>query len=203
MDHPFISANFAPQNFTSPNRRHVRCQDRPLLCCQVKVDQLHALDSSHADDFSPLCSRCPFAHRARIALKMADAPYELSEIDLHSKPKWFLENVNYAGKVHRAVAIQSPVRRCSLTDHCVRFSQVPALTYGTPADSSVEKPPKDVVVLRESSVIVDFVASLYPLIDCEPGIFSSPTPLTRLTPGLYNRHRRASTRPGESGCGAI
>jgi hypothetical protein len=41
---------------------------------------------------------------------MADAPYELSEIDLHTKPKWFLENVNYAGKVRHAVAIESPIR---------------------------------------------------------------------------------------------
>lgn len=89
------------------------------------------------------------------------------------------------------------------SDHFVRLSQVPALTYNTPADSSVEKPPEDVVVLRESSVIVDFVASLYPSIDCEPGILKIPISLARLTPGLYNRHRRASTRPGESGCGAI
>jgi hypothetical protein len=108
-----------PSKISNPSRHHVRGQDRPLLCCQVKVDQLYALDSSHAYDFSPLCSRCPFAHRARIALKMADAPYELSEIDLHSKPKWFLENVNYAGKVRHTVGTESPIRRCSLTDHCV------------------------------------------------------------------------------------
>ncbi|KAG7527859.1 hypothetical protein FFLO_06549 [Filobasidium floriforme] len=85
-------------------------------------------------------AKCPFAHRTRIALKVAGASYDLSEIDLRSKPKWYTENVNTAGKV-------------------------PALSYGAPADSSVEDPPKDVVVLPESGVIVDFVASLFPIID--------------------------------------
>lgn len=46
---------------------------------------------------------------------MADAPYELSEIDLHSKPKWFLENVNYAGKVRRSVELEWQARRSALT----------------------------------------------------------------------------------------
>jgi hypothetical protein len=104
-----------PYKISNPSRHHVRRQDRPILCCQVNVDQLWALNISHADDSSPLCSRCPFAHRARIALKMADAPYELSEIDLHTKPKWFLENVNYAGKVRRNVDIEWQARRSALT----------------------------------------------------------------------------------------
>lgn len=113
MDTSFLQ--ISPFKISNSSRYHVRGQDGPLLCCQVKVDQLCALNSKHADDSSPLYSRCPFAHRARIALKMADAPYELSENDLHTKPKWFLENVNWAGKVRRNVEIEWQARPSVLT----------------------------------------------------------------------------------------
>lgn len=83
---------------------------------------------------------CPWAHRARIALKASGATYETVEINLQDKPTWYQPKINPASKV-------------------------PALSYGAPADSDVSDPPAGTFLLPESAVIVGFVASLFPEID--------------------------------------
>ncbi|KZP12042.1 hypothetical protein FIBSPDRAFT_898510 [Athelia psychrophila] len=86
---------------------------------------------------------CPWALRARIALKASDAKYEAVEINLQDKPSWYATKINPA-------------------------SNVPALSYGAPADSDVSSPPAGTFLLPESGVIVGFVASLFPSIECKP-----------------------------------
>ncbi|KAG8875156.1 hypothetical protein FRB97_005365 [Tulasnella sp. 331] len=85
------------------------------------------------------CDACPWAHRTRIALKAAGTEHEIFEIHLPVKPEWY-PKINPAGKV-------------------------PALSYGTPAGSDVSDPPAGTFILAESALIVQFVASLFPLID--------------------------------------
>ncbi|KAI0778888.1 hypothetical protein BD413DRAFT_465179, partial [Trametes elegans] len=65
------------------------------------------------------------------------AKYELVSLDLEERPQWFVDNVNPNG-------------------------QVPALTHGGPRDAPVEEPSLDALMLAESSVLLEFIADLYP-----------------------------------------
>jgi hypothetical protein len=47
----------------------------------------------------PTVSSCPYAHRARIALKASGTKFEIVEIDLQNKPEWYAPNINPASKV--------------------------------------------------------------------------------------------------------
>ncbi|GJE93726.1 glutathione S-transferase family protein [Phanerochaete sordida] len=78
----------------------------------------------------------PFSHRVAIALEMAKAPHTRHEIDLKNKPEWFTSKVNPTG-------------------------QCPALTYGGPVVPA-DQPSPESVKLRESLVLVEFIADLYP-----------------------------------------
>ncbi|KAH7925070.1 hypothetical protein BV22DRAFT_1195477 [Leucogyrophana mollusca] len=77
-----------------------------------------------------------FSHVVELALLEAEAIYKVCEIDLLNKPEWFTARVNPAAKV-------------------------PAITYGGP-----EAPPEDPSPLAEkiteSSVILQFIADIYP-----------------------------------------
>ncbi|EKM56448.1 uncharacterized protein PHACADRAFT_253585 [Phanerochaete carnosa HHB-10118-sp] len=79
---------------------------------------------------------CPYAHRAEIALALANVPYTRYEIDLRNKPEWYLPKVNPVGKV-------------------------PAIAYGGP-DVSPDQPSPESTKLNESLVLVEFVADLFP-----------------------------------------
>ncbi|KZP12046.1 hypothetical protein FIBSPDRAFT_937169 [Athelia psychrophila] len=97
---------------------------------------------------------CPWAHRARIALKASGAKYETVEINLQDKPSWYATKINPASKV-------------------------PALSYGAPADSDVSSPPAGTFLLPESGVIVGFVASLFPSIDYKDVIIRAKAALAQ------------------------
>ncbi|ORY28988.1 hypothetical protein BCR39DRAFT_533457 [Naematelia encephala] len=98
---------------------------------------------------------CPFAHRARIALKASGAVYETVEIDLKNKPAWYAPNINPASKV-------------------------PAISYGAPPDSDVTKPPAGTFLLPESALVVQFIASLYPQIDYKDPIIRAKASFAQL-----------------------
>ncbi|KAJ9124892.1 hypothetical protein QFC24_002821 [Naganishia onofrii] len=80
---------------------------------------------------------CPYAHRARVALKASGADFEIVEIDLKNKPEWYQPKINPASKV-------------------------PALWYDAPKDADPSSPPAGTFILPESSLIVNFVESVYP-----------------------------------------
>ncbi|GJE97136.1 glutathione transferase omega [Phanerochaete sordida] len=78
----------------------------------------------------------PFSHRVHLALEEANADYTYCTINSHDQPEWYVEKVN-------------PLRK------------IPAMTYGGPrvAPSS----PSDASVkLRESLVMLEFLADLFP-----------------------------------------
>ncbi|OJA19837.1 hypothetical protein AZE42_07785 [Rhizopogon vesiculosus] len=78
----------------------------------------------------------PYSHRIELALAEANIKYKNYEVDLFNKPKWFAAKINPIGKV-------------------------PAITYGGP-DVDPEDPSPLSFKLAESSVILQFVAELYP-----------------------------------------
>ncbi|PIL25566.1 transporter [Ganoderma sinense ZZ0214-1] len=77
-----------------------------------------------------------WCHRVRIALAQAGAEYTLYNVDLDNKPEWFNEKVNAAGKV-------------------------PTLAYGG-SQTLPEDPSPESAKLTESTVIVEFIADLFP-----------------------------------------
>ncbi|EJD40294.1 hypothetical protein AURDEDRAFT_115924 [Auricularia subglabra TFB-10046 SS5] len=79
---------------------------------------------------------CPWAQRARIALREVGAEHTEYKIDLDNKPVW------YASKVHEA-------------------SKVPVIAYGGPK-TDPENPSPESVKIPESGILVEFVADLFP-----------------------------------------
>ncbi|KAM5541830.1 hypothetical protein V8D89_004559 [Ganoderma adspersum] len=77
-----------------------------------------------------------WCHRVRIALAQAMAEYTIYNVDLDNKPDWFNEKVNPTGKV-------------------------PTLSYGGPPTRADEPSPES-AKLTESTVIVEFIADLFP-----------------------------------------
>ncbi|XP_006463623.1 hypothetical protein AGABI2DRAFT_194394 [Agaricus bisporus var. bisporus H97] len=77
---------------------------------------------------------CPFAHRVEIALKESGIDYERCEIDFFTKPDWYLEKVNPAGKV-------------------------PVIAYGGP-QTPHDDPSPESIKIAESLVLVEFVNDL-------------------------------------------
>jgi len=88
-------------------------------------------------------------------LKASGAEHETVEIDLKNKPVWYAPKVNPASKV-------------------------PALSYSAPAGSDVSDPPPGTFVLPESSLIVYFVANLFPQIDYQDLIVRAKASLVLL-----------------------
>ncbi|OCH87043.1 glutathione S-transferase [Obba rivulosa] len=78
----------------------------------------------------------PFAQAVDLALLQAQAKYTRYEIDLKNKPDWYLAQVNPVGKV-------------------------PTIAYGGPIVLP-EQPSPESVKLRESRVILEFIADLFP-----------------------------------------
>ncbi|GJE97137.1 glutathione transferase omega [Phanerochaete sordida] len=79
----------------------------------------------------------PYCHRVHLALEEAKADYTICSINLMDKPKWYTEKVNPTGKI-------------------------PALAYGGPKPAE-DAPPSDTSVkLRESLVLLEFLADLFP-----------------------------------------
>ncbi|EMD37328.1 hypothetical protein CERSUDRAFT_135858 [Gelatoporia subvermispora B] len=78
----------------------------------------------------------PYSHSVDIALLEAGVNYTRFEVDLQNKPEWFIKQVNPAG-------------------------QVPALTYGG-SDAPPSEPSLDSIKLRESHVLLELVADLFP-----------------------------------------
>ncbi|KAH7912761.1 glutathione S-transferase [Hygrophoropsis aurantiaca] len=78
----------------------------------------------------------PYSQKVDLALVEANIPYRTHEVDLLNKPEWFAAKVHPVGKV-------------------------PVITYG-PANTDPTNPPDSVVKLAESSVILEFIADLYP-----------------------------------------
>jgi len=58
---------------------------------------------------------CPFAQRARLALEVVGAKYEIVEIDLQNKPSWYASKVNPASKV--------PVLQLGEDDNALKFPE--------------------------------------------------------------------------------
>ncbi|KAI5454276.1 hypothetical protein NCC49_004336 [Naganishia albida] len=80
---------------------------------------------------------CPYAHRARVAMKASGADFKIVEIDLKNKPEWYQPKINPASKV-------------------------PALWFDAPEDADPASPPEGTFILPESALIVDFIASVHP-----------------------------------------
>ncbi|EKM56324.1 uncharacterized protein PHACADRAFT_253393 [Phanerochaete carnosa HHB-10118-sp] len=78
----------------------------------------------------------PYCQSVHIALEEAKAEYTSYHVDLKDKPAFFVNEVNPVGKV-------------------------PALTYGGPKVSP-EQPSPESAKLRESRVILEFLADLFP-----------------------------------------
>ncbi|TFK79322.1 hypothetical protein K466DRAFT_606231 [Polyporus arcularius HHB13444] len=86
----------------------------------------------------------PFPHRVRLALEEAGAKYDLILIELSNKPDW------YAKKVYP-------------------LAKVPVLVYGGPALHEDEAPSPEAATITESSVILEFLADLFPdLLPADP-----------------------------------
>ncbi|OCH83755.1 glutathione S-transferase C-terminal-like protein [Obba rivulosa] len=81
-------------------------------------------------------SASPYSHAVEIALVEANANFKKFEFDLKNKPAWFVSKVNPVG-------------------------QIPAITYGGP-DVPPDQPSPDSVKLRESTVLLEFIAELFP-----------------------------------------
>ncbi|GJJ14900.1 hypothetical protein Clacol_009170 [Clathrus columnatus] len=79
---------------------------------------------------------CPWAARARIALREVNVPFTEHDIDLRNKPQWYLSDVNPAGLV-------------------------PAIAYGGP-NVPPDQPSSESIKLRESLLIVEWVADEFP-----------------------------------------
>ncbi|TBU57113.1 hypothetical protein BD310DRAFT_568741 [Dichomitus squalens] len=80
----------------------------------------------------------PFPHRVRLALEEAKATYDIIWIDLMAKPEWYEKKV-YHGE-----------------------GRVPYLVYGGPKLNPDEAPSGDAVGIPESSIILEFLADLFP-----------------------------------------
>ncbi|KII86613.1 hypothetical protein PLICRDRAFT_43245 [Plicaturopsis crispa FD-325 SS-3] len=78
---------------------------------------------------------CPFAHRVELALEEVGAKHTKYPVDLYDKPSWF-PKVNALGKV-------------------------PVITYGGP-EAPPEDPSPEAERITESSILVEFIADLYP-----------------------------------------
>ncbi|OCH87036.1 hypothetical protein OBBRIDRAFT_837685 [Obba rivulosa] len=78
----------------------------------------------------------PYAQSVEIVLYEAKAKYTRYEIDLRNKPDWFAAKVNPIG-------------------------QVPAMTYGGP-EVPPDQPSADSLKMRESIILLEFVAELFP-----------------------------------------
>lgn len=79
----------------------------------------------------------PLPHRVQMALEEARADYKLLYVDFMSgRPEWYTSQINPAG-------------------------QVPAIAYGGP-DVPPEQPSPESIKLTESSVLLEFVADLFP-----------------------------------------
>ncbi|EKM51495.1 uncharacterized protein PHACADRAFT_261658 [Phanerochaete carnosa HHB-10118-sp] len=88
----------------------------------------------HITFYTHACS--PYSHRVHIALEEANAEYTLCTIDVMNKPAFYIDEINPAGKV-------------------------PAISYGGPKVSP-ERPSPESTKLRESGVILEFLADLFP-----------------------------------------
>ncbi|EKM49075.1 uncharacterized protein PHACADRAFT_265855 [Phanerochaete carnosa HHB-10118-sp] len=78
----------------------------------------------------------PYGQRVHIALEEANAAYTFHSIDLMNKPAFYTKEVNPVGKI-------------------------PAITYGGPKVDP-EQPSPESTKLRESGVILEFLADLFP-----------------------------------------
>ncbi|KAH7912765.1 glutathione S-transferase C-terminal-like protein [Hygrophoropsis aurantiaca] len=78
----------------------------------------------------------PVCQKVELALDQANAIYNVCEIDLFNKPEWYFNKVNPAGTV-------------------------PAITYGGPGVPPEDPSPLG-FKLRESAVILEFIADIYP-----------------------------------------
>ncbi|OCH83753.1 hypothetical protein OBBRIDRAFT_799631 [Obba rivulosa] len=125
----------------------------------------------------------PYSHSVDIALLEAGAKYTRYEIDLMNKPSWFVAQVN-------------PI------------AQVPAMTYGGP-DVPPEQPSPDSIKLRESQLLLQFVADLFPearLIPEDPVLrakvrFFMDIVRTKFVPAWYGHFRGG--KPAEPFIGAL
>jgi len=79
---------------------------------------------------------CPWAARARIALRETGVKFTEHIIDLKNKPEWYLKVVNPAGLV-------------------------PAIAYGGP-EVPPDQPSRESIKLRESAPIIEWVADAFP-----------------------------------------
>ncbi|KIJ49537.1 hypothetical protein M422DRAFT_27900 [Sphaerobolus stellatus SS14] len=79
---------------------------------------------------------CPWAQRARIAIRETGVAYHEHYIDLKNKPEWYLKDVNPAGLV-------------------------PAITFGGP-DVPPDQPSPASTKLRESGPIIEWIADSFP-----------------------------------------
>jgi glutathione S-transferase len=91
-------------------------------------------------------------------MKTSGADYKIVEIDLKNKPEWYQPKINPASKV---CIFQIPL--FSVTHE---ICQVPALWYDAPKDADSTAPPPGTFILPESALIVDFMASVYPELQC-------------------------------------
>lgn len=78
----------------------------------------------------------PYCDRVHLALEEVKADYTVYTVDVMNKPKWYTEQINPVGKI-------------------------PAITYGGPKVKP-EEPSPESFKLRESLVILEFLADLYP-----------------------------------------
>ncbi|KAL0957906.1 hypothetical protein HGRIS_000087 [Hohenbuehelia grisea] len=78
----------------------------------------------------------PYVESVELALAVVNAKYTTHDISLDDKPAWYTEKINPAGLV-------------------------PAITYGGPVGSP-ENPSPEAFKLAESTVILTFIADLYP-----------------------------------------
>ncbi|KIJ63102.1 hypothetical protein HYDPIDRAFT_113664 [Hydnomerulius pinastri MD-312] len=85
----------------------------------------------------------PYSHKVELALLEAGASFKSHGFDVYSKPSWFVEGVN-------------PIT-----------GKIPALTYGGP-DVPPEQPSPLSTKLTESSVILEFIADVFPSSDLLP-----------------------------------
>jgi len=85
--------------------------------------------------------------------------FEIVEIDLKNKPEWY-PRVNPASKVSRYRCKYS--RRRGLKSIYPR--QVPAIWFDAPKDAEPSNVPEGTFILPESSLIVEFLADVYPQI---------------------------------------